>query len=41
MILYMMIWVLDTMMVGQYGGQIAVSTVGLSSEIIYTLQIYL
>ncbi|NFB56872.1 MATE family efflux transporter [Clostridium botulinum] len=36
MILYMMIWVLDTMMVGQYGGQIAVSTVGLSSEIIYT-----
>ncbi|WP_251861630.1 MATE family efflux transporter [Clostridium sp. Marseille-Q2269] len=36
MTLYMMIWVLDTMMVGQYGGQIAVSTVGLSSEIIYT-----
>ena len=37
MILYMMIWVLDTMMVGQYGGQVAVSTVGLSSEIMYTL----
>ena len=37
MILYMMIWVFDTMMVGQYGGQVAVSTVGLSSEILYTL----
>ncbi len=36
MILYMMIWVLDTMMVGQYGGNIAVSSVGLSSEIMYT-----
>lgn len=36
MILYMMIWVFDTMMVGQYGGNIAVSTVGLSSEILYT-----
>ncbi|WP_050608383.1 MATE family efflux transporter [Clostridium niameyense] len=36
MILYMMIWVLDTMMVGQYGGSVAVSTVGLSSEIVYT-----
>ncbi|MBC2399298.1 MATE family efflux transporter [Clostridium tetanomorphum] len=36
MFLYMMIWVLDTMMVGQYGGQVAVSTVGLSSEIMYT-----
>lgn len=36
MILYMMIWVFDTMMVGQYGGNIAVSSVGLSSEIIYT-----
>lgn len=36
MTLYMMIWVLDTMMVGQYGGQLAVSTVGLSSEVIYT-----
>lgn len=37
MILYMMIWVFDTMMVGQYGGQVAVGTVGLSSEIMYTL----
>ncbi len=37
MILYMMIWVLDTMMVGKYGGQVAVSTVGLSSEILYSL----
>jgi putative MATE family efflux protein len=36
MILYMMIWVFDTMMVGQYGGNISVSTVGLSSEILYT-----
>lgn len=36
MILYMMIGVFDTMMVGQYGGNIAVSSVGLSSEIIYT-----
>ncbi|MCM8709463.1 MATE family efflux transporter [Clostridium sp. SYSU_GA19001] len=36
MILYMMIWVFDTMMVGQYGGNVAVSTVGLSSEIMYT-----
>ncbi len=36
MILYMMIWVFDTMMVGKYGGNVAVSTVGLSSEILYT-----
>jgi putative MATE family efflux protein len=36
MILYMMIWVLDTMMVGRYGGKIAVSAVGLSSEVLYT-----
>lgn len=36
MILYMMIGVFDTMMVGQYGGNIAVSSVGLSSEIINT-----
>lgn len=36
MILYMMIWVFDTMMVGRYGGNLAVSTVGLSSEIMYT-----
>ncbi len=36
MILYMMIWVFDTMMVGQYGGNVAVSAVGLSSEILYT-----
>ncbi len=34
MILYMLIWVFDTMMVGKYGGQIAVSAVGLTSEII-------
>lgn len=36
MTLYMMIWVFDTMMVGKYGGKIAVSAVGLSSEILYT-----
>lgn len=36
MILYMMIWVFDTMMVGRYGGNLAVSSVGLSSEIIST-----
>lgn len=36
MILYMMIWVFDTMMVGKYGGNVAVSTVGLSSEIMTT-----
>ncbi|MCY6960523.1 MATE family efflux transporter [Clostridium brassicae] len=36
MALYMMVWVFDTMMVGQYGGKIAVSAVGLSSEIVYT-----
>ncbi|ERI94293.1 MATE efflux family protein [Clostridiales bacterium oral taxon 876 str. F0540] len=36
MVLYMMIWVFDTMMVGKYGGNIAVSTVGLSSEIMST-----
>lgn len=36
MILYMAIWVFDTMMVGKYGGQLAVSSVGLSSEILYT-----
>lgn len=36
MILYMMIWVFDTMMVGRYGGNLAVSTVGLGSEIIST-----
>lgn len=36
MILYMMIGVFDTMMVGRYGGNLAVSSVGLSTEIIYT-----
>lgn len=36
MILYMLIWVFDTLMVGQHGGQIAVSAVGFSSEILYT-----
>lgn len=36
MILYMTISVLDTMMVGRYGGQISVSAVGLSVEILYT-----
>ncbi|WP_047394186.1 MATE family efflux transporter [Cetobacterium sp. ZOR0034] len=36
MILYMLIWVLDTLMVGKYGGGTAVSAVGFSSEIMYT-----
>ncbi|MGL5126367.1 MAG: MATE family efflux transporter [Fusobacteriaceae bacterium] len=36
MMLYMLIWVIDTIMVGNYGGEIAVSAVGLSSEIFYT-----
>lgn len=36
MTLYMMIWILDTMMVGKYGGSLAVSSVGLSTEIIYS-----
>lgn len=36
MILYMLIWVLDTLMVGKYGGQTSVSAVGFSSEIMYT-----
>lgn len=36
MILYMLIWVFDTLMVGKAGGQIGVSAVGLSSEIMYT-----
>lgn len=36
MILYMIIWVFDTMMVGKYGGQLTVTAVGLGSEIVYT-----
>lgn len=36
MILYMMIWVLDTIMVGKHSGQLGVSAVGLSSEVMYT-----
>lgn len=36
MILYMIIYVFDTMMVGKYGGSIAVSSVSLSSEIMST-----
>lgn len=36
MILYTIIWVVDTMMVGHYGGNVAVSSVGLSSEILST-----
>lgn len=36
MILYMLIWVFDTLMVGKYGGQTAVAAVGFSSEIMYT-----
>ncbi len=36
MTLYMMIWIFDTMMIGKYGGQLAVSSVRLSTEIIYS-----
>lgn len=36
MILYMLVSVFDTMMVGLYGGQTAVSAVGLSNEIIFS-----
>ena len=36
MTLYMVIWIFDTMMIGKYGGQLAVSSVGLSTEIIYS-----
>lgn len=36
MLLYTMIWTVDTMMIGHYGGDLAVSTVGISCEVIYT-----
>ena len=36
MTLYMMIWIFDTMMIGKYGGELVVSSVGLSTEIIYS-----
>lgn len=36
MILYMLIWVFDTMMVGHYGGKLTVTAVSLSSETLYT-----
>ncbi|MGL5053507.1 MAG: MATE family efflux transporter [Cetobacterium sp.] len=36
MILYMLIWVFDTLMVGKYGGQTSVAAIGFSSEIMYT-----
>ena len=36
MILYMMIWVLDTIMIGKHSGQLGVSAVGISSEVMYT-----
>lgn len=37
MCLYMLIWVVDTAFVGNYGGNVAVSAVGFGSEIIYTI----
>lgn len=37
MLLYMLILMLDTAMVGKYGGHMAVSTVGLCSELIYSI----
>ncbi len=36
MLLYTMIWTTDTMLIGQYGGDVTVSAVGISCEIIYT-----
>lgn len=36
MFLYTLIWVFDTMMVGKYGGNVSVSSVGLSTEILST-----
>lgn len=36
MLLYMLVWVVDTAFVGKWGGDNAVSAVGFSSEIIYT-----
>lgn len=36
MLLYMLVWVIDTALVGHYGGNKAVSAVGFSSEIVYT-----
>lgn len=36
MTLYMTVWIFDTMMVGKYGGKLAVSSVGLSTETIYS-----
>lgn len=36
MFLYTLIWVFDTMMVGNYGGNVSVSSVGLSTEILST-----
>ena len=37
MLLYMLIWTVDTLMVGKYGGRVAVSAVGLSGQILYTV----
>lgn len=37
MLLYMLVWVVDTALVGRYGGDTAVSAVGFSSEVIYTI----
>lgn len=36
MFLYMMVWVIDTAFVGNYGDNMAVSAVGLGSEVLYT-----
>lgn len=37
MILYMLIWIVDTMMVGKYGGEFALSATGVASEVFYTV----
>lgn len=36
MLLYMTIWILDTLMVGQYGGRVSLSAVSLGGELLYT-----
>jgi len=36
MLLYMTIWILDTLMVGRYGGRVSLSAVSLGGELLYT-----
>jgi MATE family multidrug resistance protein len=37
MLLYMLVWVVDTAFIGNWGDNTAVSAVGLSSEVLYTI----